>query len=459
MTAVATPSSLQPTPVADIDLLREHQGGSSSAFAQLVHRHINLVYSAALRQVRGDAHLADDVTQAVFLLLWQKAPALRPGTILPAWLHRATRYCAANALRLRAIRRRHEQQAAMMRSPSDPPDQNPQEHAELAETIDRAVGKLSAADRTAVIMRFFADKSVAEIAAALNTTPDAARKRVERALVKLQTIVRRLGVSSASGVPALATPAALATYLATHCVHSAPAHVTTSVAATVASAASGGAHATTAATIAKGALIAMSAKTKLAAAVSLILLLLAGGAIALFASTRPATQTAAAAAPAPASAGGASSTSGGPNASTKPAQFAQAGQSVIKVSAYIDGKSRLVIKGKTVQWRHDEFAVPGGHGNLARPTIINGKEWYPAWLGFDWDSANISQVHEMLEPPLPAAAIEVKLNPITVRGKAIVTQQPAADNDYTLIVEFDDGPQGGPATYTIELLYPTPRSR
>ena len=79
MTAVAA----QASPRTDIDLLRAHLGGSRDAFGQLVASHVDMVYSAALRQVR-DPHLADDVTQAVFLLLWQKAPALREGIFLPA---------------------------------------------------------------------------------------------------------------------------------------------------------------------------------------------------------------------------------------------------------------------------------------------------------------------------------------------------------------------------------------
>jgi hypothetical protein len=108
--------ALTPAPTtSDLDLLHEYIGGSQAAFAELVSKYADLVYSAALRQVR-DRHLAEDVTQAVFLLLARKARRIGRGAILAAWLHRASRYCASNALRMRANRQRHEQRAAEMKS-------------------------------------------------------------------------------------------------------------------------------------------------------------------------------------------------------------------------------------------------------------------------------------------------------------------------------------------------------
>src|SRR5580700_2734163 len=98
---------------SDMALLREYTGhGSEPAFAALVSQHVNLVYSVALRQVR-DAHLAEDVTQATFIILARKAPRLTEKTILSAWLCRTARHVAANALTIQRRRERREQEAHM----------------------------------------------------------------------------------------------------------------------------------------------------------------------------------------------------------------------------------------------------------------------------------------------------------------------------------------------------------
>src|SRR5438445_5108017 len=98
-----------------LDLCQFVESGSQAAFAAVVGRHVDLVHSAALRQVRGDHHLAQDVTQEVFLDLARKAQRLRRETVLGAWLLVATRYAARAALRAQARRRRHEHGAAMNR--------------------------------------------------------------------------------------------------------------------------------------------------------------------------------------------------------------------------------------------------------------------------------------------------------------------------------------------------------
>src|SRR3954466_4105780 len=94
--------------MTDLDLLRRHvDDADPRAFAELVARHLDWVYSAALRQVR-DAHTADDVTQAVFLALSREAAKLTGGVVLTAWLFRVTRRASAMALRAAGRRRKHE---------------------------------------------------------------------------------------------------------------------------------------------------------------------------------------------------------------------------------------------------------------------------------------------------------------------------------------------------------------
>jgi RNA polymerase sigma factor (sigma-70 family) len=214
----------------DMTLVREFAASQSEpAFAALVERHVALVHSAALRQT-GDAHLAEEITQAVFIILARKAASLGPKTVLSAWLYRTTRYAAADALRAKRRRQAREQEAHMQ-SILNQPDADLSRRSEteadvwaqLAPLLDDALAELGETDRAALVLRFFENKTAREIAGALRMEEAAAQKRVARALEKLRAIFMKRGVTLTATVIAgavaansvQAAPAGLAAVAAT----------------------------------------------------------------------------------------------------------------------------------------------------------------------------------------------------------------------------------------------------
>lgn len=202
--------------------------GSESAFAELVRRHSAWVYGVALRGVR-DAQLAEDVTQAAFLVLARKAGALPEGTIVAAWLFRTTRLAAAETLRREMRRRRREREAAMISMRTGSPIAHAGDGpawAHVAPAIDRAVERLGADDRRVVMLRYYGGKSFADVGVELGVTAEAARKRSTRAIERLRQMLSRSEVAlSAVTFEALllsnlvpSPPAALASGIATACV-------------------------------------------------------------------------------------------------------------------------------------------------------------------------------------------------------------------------------------------------
>lgn len=251
------------TGLDDHQLLAEFaRGDSEAAFAALVQRHINLVYSVALRQT-GNPHAAEEITQAVFIILARKATALSPKTILSGWLYQTARLTAANYQRTEARRVRREQEAFMQSQQEEP--HTDEAWQRITPLLDVALGKLGERDRNAIVLRFFEGKSLGEVGAELGASEDAAKMRVNRALEKLRKIFGKRGV--------MLTTTLIAGAVSANSVQAAPA----GLAVTVAAAAKGTLVSATITTLVKGTMQTMTwLKLKLAAGVGLAVLV-AGG--------------------------------------------------------------------------------------------------------------------------------------------------------------------------------------
>jgi RNA polymerase sigma factor (sigma-70 family) len=170
-------------PMQDHELLGSFANDASQeAFAEIVRRHADTVYSAARQQMRNE-QLADDVTQAVFIILAQKARKIDHSTPLPGWLLKTTYFACQDARRQMARRRRHELAAAAMEQTMT--TTQPFHHAQLEEVsneLDAALLTLSDRDRGAVTLRFLNGKSINETAESLGISPAAATKRIGRAI-------------------------------------------------------------------------------------------------------------------------------------------------------------------------------------------------------------------------------------------------------------------------------------
>jgi RNA polymerase sigma factor (sigma-70 family) len=192
--------------------------GSEEAFREIVRRYLDLVYSTALRLVSGDTQLAEDVTQTVFIDLARLARTLSGEVKLGGWLHRHTSFVAATVLRSERRRQAREKQAVEMHALADSTNSD---RMKLTRELDDAINRLSAEDRTAIVLRFFERRDFRSIGEALRTNEDAARKRVNRALEKLHSLLSHQAASiSTAALAALlmeqavaAAPAALATSL------------------------------------------------------------------------------------------------------------------------------------------------------------------------------------------------------------------------------------------------------
>lgn len=204
----------------DIALLREFaEHNSEGAFAALVARHLNTVYSIALRLTRNP-HQAEEIAQAVFVILARKAAGFSKRVILLGWLHETTRLTAITFLRSEIRRARREREACMQHSLNE---SDPAAWSQIAPLLDHAMSRLGKKDRSAVVLRFFDNKSMKDIGVALGANEEAAKKRVRRAVEKLRQFFCKRGI--------LTTAEALAASISANSVQEAPLRLATSITA------------------------------------------------------------------------------------------------------------------------------------------------------------------------------------------------------------------------------------
>src|SRR4051812_4616099 len=185
---------------------------------------MDLVYSAALRQVGGDTHFAEDVVQQVFADFARKATTLRGRTSLSGWFYTSTHYAAAKLVRRERRRKARDLEASKMNAIAAASSSDCDwEH--LRPVLDRAMHELGERDRTTGLLRFFERLSVAEVGRRLGISDNAASKALDRALDRLRQRLARRGIIS--------TASALAVVLSDHAIAAAPTGLASTVAASL----------------------------------------------------------------------------------------------------------------------------------------------------------------------------------------------------------------------------------
>lgn len=177
-------------------LQRFTRAGEQSAFADVVRRHLDLVFATAMRKVE-DPGAAQEVAQNVFAALGRKAWQFAPDDSLPAWLHKTALFQSNTWLRGELGRRRREQTAAELATTMNTAE-HPSAFQELVPLLDEALLSLREKDRTALLLRFYENQSLREVGAAFGITEDTAQKRVQSALEKVTDFFKRRGFKTAT---------------------------------------------------------------------------------------------------------------------------------------------------------------------------------------------------------------------------------------------------------------------
>ena len=359
--------------MTDRQLLQQYlREGSEAAFSQIVARHLKFVYTVCRRET-GDAALAEDITQVVFLLLARKAPALRAETSLSGWLFQTARFASKNARRREAYRKMQEQKAKEQAA-SLGQDENPL-WDQIEPHFNNALAALSAKDREAVLLRFADGLSFPELSTALGTSEDAARMRLNRAVSRLRQSFAGAGITVSDAV--------LAGFLAERSVQATP----PASAALITKISAGGATVSPQVSFhLQGALKTMViSKLKLGAALG-IGLALAGGVPSLIqAQNRPSNLSSTSQAPA-------FSEGVNPDAAAVLAQAAQATNALRSLSADVEMKSSiemhaavppapwgLVAHLKLKRPAQELSETPGINGQTS---IVSGKDF---WFYMHWN--------------------------------------------------------------------------
>ena len=246
---------------SDGELLERYwRAGDEGAFGRLVERHSGAIYAAAKRQVR-DGHLAEEVMQAVLIVLARRGRELRGEGTLAGWLMKVTWYASRDVLKRRARQTRREGRAREMieREAMDERGDADRAWEEISPVVDDALARLNDKERGALTLRYLEDRGVREVAQILGITQTAAEKRIVRGLAKVRALLAKRGVTVAAGV--------LGAALATSAHAGGPAGVGPGVMEAIANGAKGAGHAGAgaAASLAKGTIVAMTmTKVKMA---------------------------------------------------------------------------------------------------------------------------------------------------------------------------------------------------